>query len=67
VQWLLKGGADREAKNNDGWTPLWFAAMQRHETIMQRLLHERVDIERKDDAGWTPLHWAANNGRTAVV
>ena len=55
VRLLLEAGADKEAKNNGGWTPLIIAAMNGHEAIVRLLLEAGADKEAKNKDGWTPL------------
>ncbi len=55
----------RRIKN--GQTSLWYAAVNGHEAVVQRLLHKGADPEAKDKNGQTPLQWAARNGKDAVV
>lgn len=40
AQLLLDAGADPDAPQKDGWTPLWYAQQQRHRVLSQ-LLRER--------------------------
>jgi ankyrin repeat protein len=42
VQLLLDKGANVEAKDKDGLTPLWCAAAQSHETVVRLLQSHRV-------------------------
>ena len=57
-----------DLKDESGRTPLLWAAMNGHETVV-RLLIERddVDVNAEDSDGKTPLLWAANNRHEAVV
>lgn len=52
-------------------TPLWHAAHQGHETIVQRLIDShasaRVDIEAKNEDGKTALAAASTRGHVAVM
>ena len=56
VSLLLEKGADVNAKNNDGWTPLHWASENGHEAIVSLLLEKGADVNAKDNDGETPLH-----------
>jgi hypothetical protein len=66
VERLIGQGASVEAKNNDGWTPLIWAAANGHETICRLLIANKASVEAKDNDGWTPLIYAANCGHESV-
>jgi ankyrin repeat protein len=66
VRRLLSVGADIEAKDNDGRTPLQWASLRGHVQVVQALVEHGTDIEAKDNFCWTPLHWACLKGRVAV-
>ena len=61
-------GRNMELKDDLGWTPLIWAAMNGQEAVV-RLLIERddVDINAKDRDGRTPLIFAVVNGHEAVA
>ena len=60
---LLEGGADPNAVDEDGNTPLHMAAAagyERHEAVVGLLLEAGADPNAKESLfGFTPLHWAA--------
>jgi hypothetical protein len=60
---------DVDAKDDNGWTPLSWAAERGHEAVVKLLLGTgKVDVDAKDEEyGWTPLSLAAENGHEAVV
>ena len=59
---------DLDAVDDDGRTPLTWAAYNGHERVVKALLATtKVDVNSKDKYGWTPLHWAAYNGHERVV
>jgi len=59
IQDLIKRGADVEAKNNKGLTPLHFASRDNHIEIAKLLLERGADVEAKNNKGQTPLYWAS--------
>jgi ankyrin repeat domain-containing protein 50 len=66
---LFKGKAvNTNATDEDGRTPLWWAAWNGHEAVVELLLDSsKVDADSKDSGGRTPLSWAAENGHQPVV
>lgn len=57
---LLDRGADIESEDEDGSTPLHYAARLKASQEMVALLLDRgADIKARDDSGGTPLHYAA--------
>jgi cytohesin len=64
---LLEHGADPNAKNKGGWTPLHVAAYEGRVDIVALLLEHGVDPNVQDKFGLTPLHVAAYEGRVDVV
>jgi ankyrin repeat protein len=55
---LLRSGADVEAKDNDGFTPLHRATRNGHVQVSKELVEHGADIEAKDKNSYTPLQWA---------
>ncbi len=56
---LIKAGAEIEARDHNGRTPLAQAARSGQQNIIDLLLLERADIHARDKKGNTPLHLAA--------
>jgi ankyrin repeat protein len=64
---LLENGAEVDARDQNGRTPLHGAALSRSTAISYILLANLADLEPRDEEGSTPLHLAAARGRAAVV
>ena len=58
VKQHLADGADVNAKNDFGSTPLIAAALKGHKEIAELLISEGADVNAKNDRGQTPLDWA---------
>ena len=67
VKQYLDGGADVNAKDGGGWTPLHHATEAGHKEIAELLIANGADVNAKDKLGWTPLFYAAFSGRTEVA
>jgi ankyrin repeat protein len=59
---LLDKGADVNAVNSEGATPLHLGVKSGHGTMVAELLQRGADPARTDAAGWLPLHYAVNAG-----
>lgn len=55
----LKNGADINARDNDGDTPLFMAAYgNKNPKVIKTLLEYGADVNIRDDSGKTPLNYA---------
>jgi ankyrin repeat protein len=62
------GKADVDSRDNDGQTPLSWAARNGHEAVVKLLVETgKADVDSRDNYGQTLLSWAAGNGHEAVV
>ena len=59
VKVLLEAGADLEARNERGTTPLHKAALRGNAETVTVLLEAGADLEARNERGTTPLHMAA--------
>jgi ankyrin repeat protein len=62
VVWLLAKGAEVNAEDRDGVTPLHQAANFSNITLVKILLEHSANIHALTDKHRTPLHWAAVGG-----
>ena len=64
---LLDLGAEVNAKNDVGRTPLWYAINKRHEALVRLLLDRGADTDLKNNRGETPLCFAVRHEDEAIV
>lgn len=64
---LVQYGLDIDLPDEDGRTPLAWAAGTAHKDVVTVLAELGADVEAEDINGRTPLSWAAANGHVAVV
>jgi len=64
---LIDKGAQMEAKDSNGNTPLHFAAANGHLEIVRLLCDHGADVEARNKWGMRPLHWAAYHGHISIV
>jgi ankyrin repeat protein len=68
VELLLTRSADANAADDDGWTPLIYAAsFSCPKEIAELLIAHGAHAETMDRNGLTALHWAARHGNTEVA
>ncbi len=64
---LIEHGADLNAVDSDGMTPLMAAVVAGQVETALELIRQGVDVNVSTDSGWTALHAAARRGDTEVV
>jgi len=67
VKELLEQGAQVDAKDDDGQTPLHLASENGHIESMRELLMKNADVHSKTKKGSTPLHYASLAGQIDSV
>jgi len=68
LQYLVSQGADVNAKNNKGDTPLHCAAIYNPSVeVLQYLVSQGADVNAKNKYGGTPLYNAASNHNDAIL
>ena len=58
VEQAIVDGAEVDAKDSDGWTPLHNAANGGYMEVAKLLIAKGVDVNAKVNDGRTPLDWA---------
>ena len=65
---LLNQGANPNAKDEEGRTPLMSAAVfSSDDDVMNNLLENGADVDAQDNEGWTALHYASQRGKFKIV
>ncbi|KAI9777384.1 MAG: hypothetical protein M1839_008897 [Geoglossum umbratile] len=68
VQLLLQRGADVDARDNSGGTPLYRAAENGHDAVVRLLLENGANVDMKDVvSGYGAIHRTALMGHTEVA
>ena len=63
---LIEKGADVNAKDLLGWTPLIYATYSGQTAFVKLLIKKRADVNARSNTGWTPLMYAAYSGRVEI-
>lgn len=63
VKVLLDAGAEVDARDQRGTTPLMLAALFGNLEMVELLLDNGAELEARDKEGWLPLHYSSYGGR----
>ncbi|XP_019872884.2 delta-latroinsectotoxin-Lt1a [Aethina tumida] len=58
---------DKNSKDNQDWTPLFWAINGKHENVVKFLLEQGVDYTKNDVRGFTPVELAKYNDLDSIV
>lgn len=64
---LIEKGANVNAMDKDGYTPLHLASINGHTEVVKYLFENGANVNAKNSNGNTPLHYASMNGYKEVV
>jgi len=64
---FLEEGADVNARDEDGSTPLLWAVLSGSQEVVELLIARGADINGKNNEGESPLHWAAISGNIKIA
>lgn len=67
AKYLVRHGANLEAKTNDEWRPLHCAVRWNNVQVAEYLIRAGADLNSKSSGGNTPLHIVASNGRYSLT
>lgn len=67
AKYLIRHGANIEAKTDDGWTPLHCAVRWNNADIAEYLLKKGADVNARSSGNNTPLHIVCSNGRYSLT
>lgn len=67
AKYLIKRGANIEARTSEDWTPLHCAVRWNNITVAELLIQLGANINAKSNGGNTPLHIVASNGAYSIT
>ncbi|MBO8170503.1 MAG: ankyrin repeat domain-containing protein [Bacillaceae bacterium] len=67
IKVLLSRGANPDAENQQGWTPLMTAIFFQNTDSVRAFIESGASVNIRTEEGFTPLTWAARYGNTSIV
>lgn len=67
VKYLLKKGANIEARTDEDWTPLHCAVRWNNIVVAEELVKAGANINAQSNGGNSPLHIVASNGKYSIT
>ncbi|GFT04279.1 hypothetical protein NPIL_64691 [Nephila pilipes] len=67
AEYITENSSIINARDNNGYTPLHWAACHGHQSIVQQLLEVGADVSLTSRKGNTPLHIAVSKGHREIV
>lgn len=68
VEFLLQKGADTEIRERIfGWTPIFIAASEGYEKIVEKLVAHGAEYSKVDESGWLPMEHASLRGHLSLA
>jgi hypothetical protein len=67
VKMLAESGANLNVKDEEGYTPLMWAAQHGNTRVAAYLIEHGANLNPMDRGGYTPLMWAAQEGHFSTV
>ncbi len=64
---LIANGAEIDAQDEDGLTPLMFATLDGQQEVVELLIREGARLNQIDEEGETALHYAAKYGQNKIA
>lgn len=64
---LLDSGANVNAKDHNGWTPLFFSGKRPNKDLVELLIQHGAQVNISSNSGWTPVHALAVSDNSELI